>query len=176
VSERADVYASALLGIAKAEGATSSVEDELFRFARALEGADQLREALTDAHMPPAKRQAIVEELLGGKSSDITISLVSFIVGAGRSRDLPAIVDRFLALAAEEREHAIAEVRSAIPLDDATRQRLAEALGRATGKRVDVKVVVDPSVMGGVVARIGDTIIDGSVRHRLDQLKEKLPS
>jgi F-type H+-transporting ATPase subunit delta len=68
----------------------------------------------------------------------------------------------------------VAEVRSALPLDDGQVERLAVALGRATGKTVEVKVVVDPSVMGGLVARIGDTVIDGTVRHRLNQLKEQL--
>ena len=61
--------------------------------------------------------------------------------------------------------------RSAIPLDDAQIDRLAAALGQATGKDVEVKVVVDPTVMGGIVARVGDTVIDGTVRHRLEQLK-----
>ena len=66
---------------------------------------------------------------------------------------------------------SVAEVRSAVPLDDEQVQRLAEALSQATGKHVEVKVIVDPSVLGGVVARIGDTVIDGTVRHRLDQLE-----
>ncbi len=69
---------------------------------------------------------------------------------------------------------AVAEVRTAYPIDDARRQQLAEALGRATGKHVSVKVIVDPSVMGGMVARIGDTVLDGSIRNRLDQLRETL--
>jgi F-type H+-transporting ATPase subunit delta len=65
-------------------------------------------------------------------------------------------------------------VRAAVPLDDRVRERLAKALSDATGKQVEVKVIVDPNVLGGVVARIGDTVIDGSVRHRLDQLKERM--
>jgi F-type H+-transporting ATPase subunit delta len=61
-----------------------------------------------------------------------------------------------------------------VPLDDATVQRLAAALSRATKKNIEVRVVVDPTLMGGIVATIGDTVIDGTVRHRLDQLKETL--
>ena len=79
-----------------------------------------------------------------------------------------------MARAAEERHEAVAEIRTAYPLDDTHIQALAESLGRATGKHVSVKVIIDPSVMGGVVARIGDTVIDGSIRHRLDQLRESL--
>jgi len=65
-------------------------------------------------------------------------------------------------------------VRSALPLDAAQQRRLADALGRATGKTVEVKVIVDPSVLGGIVARVGDVVIDGTIRHRLEQLKEQL--
>jgi F-type H+-transporting ATPase subunit delta len=68
----------------------------------------------------------------------------------------------------------VAEVRAAVPLSTDQRQRLEAALSTATGTTVSVKVVVDPSILGGIVARVGDTVIDGSVRHRLDQLKEVL--
>jgi F-type H+-transporting ATPase subunit delta len=68
----------------------------------------------------------------------------------------------------------VAEVRSAVPLDEDQRTRLAAALGRATGRAVDVKVVIDPEVLGGVVAQVGDTVIDGSVRARLDELRERI--
>jgi len=102
------------------------------------------------------------------------VGLVSMVVGAGRAGELSAVVDRFLQLSAEERKHEVAEVRAAVPLDERLRDRLAKALSHATGKEVEVKVVVDPNVLGGVVARIGDTVIDGSVRRRLDQLRERI--
>ena len=92
-----------------------------------------------------------------------------------RGSDLPAIVDRFVELSAAEREHEVAEVRSAVPLDEPA---ASAARGRrsapATGKKVEVKVIVDPSVLGGVVARVGDTVIDGTVRRRLEQMKERI--
>ena len=84
------------------------------------------------------------------------------------------IVNKFVELAAQSREQVVAEVRSAVPLDDAQKARLAEALSASTRKRVDVKVVVDESVLGGIVATIGDTVIDGTVRHRLEELKERM--
>lgn len=172
MSARTDAYASALLQVAKAEGSLDTVEDELFRVARTLEGNDQLRSVLTDQSIPIDKRQGIVEDLLAGKASPVTTALVSFVVGAGRGRDLPAIIDKLVEQAAEERSQEVAEVRSAIPLSEDQRSRLAAALSSATGKKVSVKVVVDPSVLGGIVATVGDIVIDGTVRHRLDQLKE----
>ena len=171
MSDRTDGYADAALAVARAEGQLEAIEDDLFRFTRTLEGNDSLRMALTDPVMPAARRISVVEELMGGKALPASTALISAIVGAGRASELPEIVNTFLEKAASERDHEVAEVRSAIPLDESQQQRLATALSQATRKQVEVKVVVDASVLGGLVARIGDTVIDGSVRHRLEQLK-----
>src|SRR5512134_790317 len=172
--QRNDGYARALFEIARAEGNIDEVEDELFRFARNVESSDDLRNALTDEQLPVAKRQSIVEDLLGGKASSTTVQLVSLVVGSGRGRDLPAIIDRLVERAAASKDRAVAEVRSAVPLTGDQQQRLSAALANATGKRVELKVVVDPSVLGGRVATVGDSVIDGSTRTRLDQLKTLL--
>jgi F-type H+-transporting ATPase subunit delta len=174
VADRNDAYAAALLEIAKAEGSLETIEDELFRFARTLEGNDELQMTLSDPTIPVERRQAIVDQLLGGRASPITTALVSFVVGAGRSRNLPDIIDRLVARAAEERREAVAEIRTAYPLDPERRQKLVEALEKATGKHISMKEIIDPSVLGGVVATVGDTVIDGTVRHRLEQLRESL--
>jgi len=171
---RIDGYAKALFEIANAEGSLDEVEDELFRFARSFENSDALRNALTDEMIPAAKRQAIVEDLLGGKATSTTTQLVSMVIGSGRGRDLPAIIDQLVARASTSKQLEVAEVRSAVDLTDDQKTRLAAALANATGKQVNLKVVVDPSVLGGLVATVGDTVIDGTVRTRLDQLKARL--
>jgi F-type H+-transporting ATPase subunit delta len=173
-SDRTLAYADALFEVARAEGTLGEVEDELFRFSQTLQGSDELREALTDARIPAARRQQIVEDLLGGKASSVTAALVSMVVGAGRARDLPEIIRQLVERSAAEANKEVAEVRSAVDLSANQRERLAEALSQATGKQVSLKVVVDPSVLGGIVAQVGDTVIDGSVRSRLDQLKQAL--
>jgi F-type H+-transporting ATPase subunit delta len=169
--DRTLAYAEALFGVARAEGTLGEVEDELFRFSQTLQGSDELRDALTDPGIPASRRQQIIEDLLGGKASSTTVALVSLVVGTGRARELPNIIRQLVEMSAAEANKEVAEVRSAIDLNDDQRKRLAEALGQATGKQVEVKVVVDPSVLGGIVAQVGDTVIDGSVRGRLDQLK-----
>jgi F-type H+-transporting ATPase subunit delta len=173
-SDRVEAYAKATLEVARTEGMLGEVEDDLFRFARVFEGSDDLRMALTDPLLPAERRMAVVEELMGGKALNVSAALASFVVGIGRAAELPAIVDRFVELAAAEREHEVAEVRTAVALSDDQRARLARALSEATGKQVEVKVIVDESVLGGLVARIGDTVIDGTIRHRLEQLKEQI--
>jgi len=167
-------YAEALLVIAANEHQLDEVADELFRFARVLEGSDELRDALGDVHLPAARRQQIVEDLLSGKATDITVALISMVVGVGRARELPAIVDKLVEASASRHQKSVAEVRSAIDLTADQQARLATALAEATGRAVEVKVIVDPSVLGGVVAQIGDTVIDGSVRHQLSQLRETI--
>jgi F-type H+-transporting ATPase subunit delta len=172
--DRITAYADAMFAVAHAEGNLDTVGDELFRFARALEGNDELTKALADSHLPVSRRQQIVEDLLGDKTAPITVALVSMVVGAGRGRELPPIIDRLVELSAALADRQVAEVRSAIDLDDGQRARLAEALEEATGTPVDVKVVVDPSVLGGIIATVGDTVIDGSVRTRLERLRSSI--
>jgi len=172
--DRTLAYAEALFAVTRAEGTLGEVEDELFRFSQTLQGNDELRDALTDAGIPAARRQQIVEDLLGGKASPTTVALVSMVVGTGRARDLPAIIQLLVEMSAAEANKEVAEVRTAVPLTDDQLERLATALEDATGKQVEIKVVMDPSVLGGIVAQVGDTVIDGSVRRRLDQLKNAL--
>ncbi len=172
--DRTTAYAEALFAVARAEGPLAEIEDELFRVAQVLRGNDELRDTLADPHVPVTTRQQVVIDLLGGKAQPATTSLVSMVVGTGRIREFAAIVDELVAMAAREANKEVAEVRSAIALTDDQKTRLAEALGRATGKAVEVKVILDPSVKGGLVAQVGDTVIDGSIRRRLDQLKHAL--
>jgi F-type H+-transporting ATPase subunit delta len=167
-------YAAALFEVARAEGTLDEVEDELFRFGRSFESNDELRSALSDETIPGSRRQGIVEDLLGGRANPTTVQLISMVVGSGRTRDLPAIVDRLVERAAQAKNLAVAEVRAAVPLSGDQEDRLKAAVANATGKDVTIKVVVDPSVIGGLVVTVGDTVIDGTARTRLDQLKSRL--
>lgn len=173
-SDRVSAYATALFEVARAEGNLERVEAELYEVARAVERNDDLRSKLTDQSIPAELRQGIVEDLLQGRTQPVTAALVSFVVGAGRGRELPAMVDQMVQRAADERSEAVAEITSAIPLNEQQMDRLAQALSTRTGKKVSVKVSVDPSILGGIIATVGDTVIDGSIRRRLEQLRETL--
>ncbi|HVL63781.1 MAG TPA: ATP synthase F1 subunit delta [Actinomycetota bacterium] len=167
-------YAEALFRVVQAEGELDRVEDELFRFGKLLDSNYELKQALADQSIDKSQRVKVIEELLSDKVSPHTLGLLTFIVGQGRARQIPQILDELSQLAAEARNSVVAEVKSAVPLDDDQRRRLAEALGKATGKKVEVKVLVDPQVIGGLSAKVGDTVIDGTVRRRLEQLKEQV--
>lgn len=173
-SSRVDGYAAGLLEIAKGEGQLDRVEGELHTVARAFESSSELRTSLTDMAVPVERKQGIVADLLGGRASEITVAALNMIIAAGRAGDLPAIADGLVEAAAASRSKEVAEVRSAVPLDDETVRRIEASLGRATGKSIEAKVIIDPDVVGGIVARVGDVVIDGSVRRRLDSVRQAL--
>lgn len=169
---RTSAYAQAALGIARAEGNLAEVEDELFRLGRIVESNEELRSTLTDPHLPVERRAQIVEDLLDGKVTRTTLAIASMVVAAGRAADLPAIAGDFVQRAAESAGAAVAEVRSAVPLTDAQLAELTTALKARTNREITVRNVVDPTVLGGIVTQIGDSVIDGSVRSRLNQLRD----
>jgi F-type H+-transporting ATPase subunit delta len=167
-------YAGAMFEVARAEGVLDRVADDVFRFSRTVEASSDLRSALTDPSSPGEAKSALVNELLESKAHPVTTRLLAFLVESGRARDLSAIADAFVQRSGAEKESAIAEVRVAAPISEEQRQRIAAALTEAKGRPVDVMVIVDPAVLGGVVTTIGDEVIDGSVRRRLEQLRAEL--
>jgi len=167
-------YAQALFAVAQAEEELGQVEDELFVFGKLVEARPDLREALADPKLPPDRKKALLEELIGKKASGHTVSLLGFLIDQGRAKELPKILDALADVAAEQRRKQVAEVRTAVRLTAEQRKRLQAALSEATGKDVEVKVVVDPAVIGGVVARVGDQVFDGTIRRKLEMAREQL--
>ncbi len=176
MQDRITGYANGIFELAKAEEELERVENELFTIAQALDDSPELRSTLTVPQLPMEKKQALIDDLIGGRASSLSVDLVQLIVSQGRASELSDIARALVKAAAASRDKAVAEVRSAVPLDEETIERLAAALGRATGKSVEVKVVVDESVIGGIVARVGDTVIDGSLARRVDSLRQAVES
>ena len=170
-----NAYARALADIAEAEGVLARVDAEFTAVAAAYESNDQLRSTIGDQAIPVDRRQGIVEQLLAGKGAHpLTAQLLGMVIGAGRGRDLSAIASAIGNRNASSQGRAVAEVRSAVALSEDQQRRLGEQLAKAVGTEVNVKVIVDPSVVGGLVATVGDKVIDGSVRTNLDRVKARL--
>jgi F-type H+-transporting ATPase subunit delta len=167
-------YAQALFAVAEAEGELESVESQLYAFAKLLEQQDRLRDALNDPQLPLENKRGLIRDTLGERANPIAVNLLGLLIEQGRARDIDRVVNAMSEVAAKSRRHVLAEVRSAVPLDEAQRTRLGQALSQATGREVEVRVVVDPTVIGGLVARVGDEIFDGSLRSRLDDAKQQL--
>lgn len=172
MSDRIEGYAAAAYAVATAEGELDRVEQELFILGRAVEASPELRDALTDPSLPLERKDRIVRDVIGAHASRVTVNLVSMFVASGRGGDLGDIASALAETRAASAGKTVAEVRSAIPLDEATVTRLAAALEHKTGRPVEVKAIVDPSVLGGIVTRVGDTVIDGSVARRLRSLRQ----
>jgi F-type H+-transporting ATPase subunit delta len=165
-------YAKAFLAIANGEGDADRLSDELFQVAHEFGESEELQSALRDPLIPFERKQGIISDLIGKRASGVTVSLVNMLVGVDRVKEFVPIAKRMKELAAAAEGHVVAEVRSAIELDEATRDRLVAKLGEVTGKTVRLNVIIDPSVVGGLVAQVEDTLFDGSVRSRLLELRE----
>jgi F-type H+-transporting ATPase subunit delta len=170
---RVSGYAAAVFeGVTTAE--LEEIEDQLFRFARTVEHNRALRSALGDRDLPVPLRQSVIADLLGDQVLTATQRLAAYAVRGGRARDIVSTLDGLVEDAARARGWRVARVQSANPVDDPQRQSLGEALGRLTGRPVELQVTVDPHLLGGIVVQVGDLLVDGSTRHRLDELKEHL--
>ena len=170
--EKIQSYAQAILAVASAESNAAQIEDEIYRFSQVLQSSEELKSTLSDASIPSTRRQQIVEDILDGQVTQTTVALVSMVVAAGMGSDIKAIADKVVGLGAESRDKAVAEVYSVVDLSSDQQQRLAAALKSATGKDVEMKIIIDESVMGGLLVQIEDEVIDGTVRTRLKQLRE----
>ena len=153
-----------------------TIEDELFSLARLAENTPELRRALAaqEPEAPLEARLEIVDDLFSEKVRPETLRLVGYVLRARRARDLVGALDFLVELAAAEQGRRVAEVHAAVALDDEERERLSDALSRRMRRPVELRVLEDPSVIGGLDISVGDTVIDGTVRHRLEQLRETL--
>jgi F-type H+-transporting ATPase subunit delta len=164
----------AMLAQADALGALDEVEDELFRFGRIVAQSPTLALALTDPAAPAAAKTTLVERLLTGRAHSVTIDLVQRVATEHEGGDLERRITALSRAAAARRDRVVAVVRSAVPLEAEQATRLQEALSRYFGRLVRLAVEVDPAVLGGVVVRVGDEVIDGSVLRRLAAAQRRL--
>lgn len=171
--DRSSAYAQAVVTLAQAEDALDVVENELLAVARAVNSHEELRQRLTDQHLPAAQRMKVLEADVLASAHPATRAALALLITANRVSDLAEIASAVADRAAATRDEEVAEVAVAVDLDAPRRAALKEALERATGKKLDLQVVVDSAVVGGVRARIGDTVIDGSVLRRLTDLKTR---
>ncbi|MFD7433362.1 F0F1 ATP synthase subunit delta [Streptomyces sp. NPDC059861] len=164
------------LTAAQQGGTLDSVEDELFRFGRIVASSTELRAALTDRKATVAAKSELLRSLLGGRAAPATERLVTRLVTAPRGRSLEAGLESLSKLAAERRDRMVAVVTSAVPLSDAQKQRLGDALAKLYGRRMHLNLDLDPEVLGGIRVQVGDEIINGSLADRLADAERRLAS
>jgi len=167
-------YARGLLELAQAESVVARIEEEMFRLRELLKGNPALLEFLKNPNVTrEGKRQALAE-LFQGRVHPLVLNTLIAISDADRTNRLQHIIEEFVALAAASRQKLSGEIITAVKLDDATVAKAAAELSRVTGKNVQLFQKVDPTILGGAIIKVGELIIDGSLRRKLDQIQERL--
>ncbi|ADP79010.1 F0F1 ATP synthase subunit delta [Pseudofrankia inefficax] len=169
-----ELAVEALLVDAETAGALDEVEDELFRFGRVLDRNPRLALALTDPAAPTSAKEALVHRLLADKAHPVTVRLATQAVADREFGDLSRRLEELSRIAAGRRNRVVGVVRTAVPLDDAQFTRLRAALSRYFGREIQLQADLDPTVLGGVVVRVGDEVVDGSVLRRLAAARQAL--
>ncbi|WP_299952120.1 F0F1 ATP synthase subunit delta [uncultured Modestobacter sp.] len=164
----------AALDAADARGELEGVEDELFRFGRIVAGDADLARILGNRSAPREGKTALLDRLLSGKVSPVTERLVRNSLTSSHVHNAENEVERLSTMAARRRGRSVASVISAVPLSAAQEERLVGVLERIYGRTMGLQVQVDPDVLGGLVVRVGDEVIDGSIAHRLEDAGRRL--
>jgi F-type H+-transporting ATPase subunit delta len=165
-----------LLAAAENAGVINTVEDELFRLERILDTESALTAILDEAGADVTKRQALLEGLIGTKVHTLTAALVRHAVASGRKRSILLALDDLVEAAAARRERSVARVVSAVALTAAQQNALAARLTGMYGRNIDVRLTIDPTIRGGLVVRVGDEIINGSVAARQTEVRSAFAS
>ncbi|MCA1674839.1 MAG: F0F1 ATP synthase subunit delta [Actinobacteria bacterium] len=165
----------AIFGIAEQDSSLEEVEDELFRFGRVLDTEPKLATLLGDETGPVEGRLELLRRVLGDAAQPVTRQLLEHAVRMPRRRNFEELVTELVERAAARRERYIAYVTAAGSLSEAQEQRLLDALGRIYHRSISLRVQLDPDLLGGLVIRVGDEVIDGSVSGRLERARQWLP-
>lgn len=164
----------ALFAAAEKQGQLATVEDELFRFERVLADAGELTTLLDEKAVDAERRIGLLERVLAGKVNPITLDLLRHAVRSERKRSIVLAIDDLLETAAARQEHSLARVTTAVELSEEQQRRLAAALSGLYGRPINVRTAIDPSVRGGLVVKVGDEVIDGSITSRILQARTAL--
>ncbi len=167
-------YARALLEVAQAEDVVGRAEEELFRLRELLRANPALVEFLKDPNLQREGKRRALAELFAGRVHPLVLNALLMLSDLDRAGRLAAVIDEFLGLAAAARQQVSGQVTTARPLDEATLGRLAAELSRVTGQQVRLVQKVDPAILGGVIVKVGEQIVDGSLRRKLDEIQAQL--
>jgi F-type H+-transporting ATPase subunit delta len=165
---------TALLVGAERSGRLDTVEDELFRFGRIVAGAGELERLLSDAAAPADQKLTLLRSLVDRKVDPISEKLIAALVAYPRGRRAVEGLEELADLAAKRRERSVAHVTTVGALSEAQQTRLAATLQRIYARPIALHIEVDPDLVGGMVIKVGDEVIDGSVAGRLDALRRRL--
>ena len=168
-------YANALADVALAQGTAAAVMQQLGDFATAYETSSELRNFLASPAVSKTEKRGVAEKIANRLGvSKIVSNFLFVVIDHRRTHELPEIFQSFQEVVRERQGIAEAEIVSPTALDDAQKKEMTQALEKLTGKKVEAKFSLDAKLLGGALVRVGDTIYDGSLRNRLDDMRERL--
>jgi F-type H+-transporting ATPase subunit delta len=168
-------YARAIFGLAEGAAGHAKLLTEVRALADEIAGSPELTRVLLTPIYPRAERKAVVNEIAKTLALSVEVrAAADILVDENRLQILPSLVQALQQLCDEEAGRVVAKVTSARPLDAESQRQIKDALARRVNADVAVEFAVDPELIGGVVARIGDVYLDGSIRTQLEQLEETL--
>ena len=168
-------YANALADIALEQGAAEPAAKQLDGFGAAYEESAELRTFLASPAVSVEAKHEVLEKIVKRLGTSKIIRNFLFVIADHRRTHLiPEIIAAFQQVLRQRKGVAEAEISSAVELSAAQKKELAATLARLTGKKIEPKYSLDPALLGGAVVRIGDTIYDGSLRSRLNEMRARL--
>lgn len=169
-------YAQAVMEIAEEQDALDSVAADMVAIGADLRGSRELRLLLSSPVIHEGKKKAVFRELWEARVNRITMAFLLLLARKQRESVLPEVIEAFSVLHDQKRGVIGADVRTAVPISAAQEKDLGARLMRSTGKTIRLRTIVDPALRGGLVVRIGDTVVDASVRRQLERLRERFLS
>ncbi|MDD3853552.1 MAG: F0F1 ATP synthase subunit delta [Syntrophomonadaceae bacterium] len=167
-------YAEAFFSIAQETGKVDQFQQELEKVVQIISETEHLQEYLDHLLIPPKEKKELVGKIFTDQISSTTLNFISMIIDKRRGNYIGLIVDEYKVMADETRNIAMADIISAREVSEEDIKILADKLSASTGKTVQLKLTVDPTLLGGVKIRMGDQVIDATVAKKLDMLREQL--
>jgi len=173
-SEQAKAYARTLFELASLAGSVDATDESLASATKAVRGNLDLRQALTDTAVPAEAKRAILRDIFGASMTPEALAIVTLLAERGHAGSLGDVARTFREIAESERGVVVAEVTTAIALDDALRASLSDKLAASLGRPVSLREQVDPALIGGVVIKVAGRVLDGSVASQLSGMRRAL--
>jgi F-type H+-transporting ATPase subunit delta len=167
-------YSSAMYDLASDANAVDQIEEELKAIATIIDENDNLKQILYHPQVAASDKRGLMDDIFKDKVLPLTNSFMALLIDRRRETFLNDIVAEFVARANKDRNVVEAKVSSAVDLLDNEKDSIEQLLTKITGKKVQSSFAIEPSLVGGVLVHIGDKVIDGSIKARLDTMRDSL--
>ncbi len=167
-------YAKALLELAVERNELDAISEDMKLMESTIEGSRDLVLFLRSPIIAKSQKLNVLQEVFAGKISDTTKAFIDILVRKGRESDVVGVGSAFRMLFNEHTGIIVVEITTATGLGSDQKSKLVKSLESRTGKKVELTERIDPAVRGGIRARIDDTVIDGTIQYKLEQLRNTL--